>query len=145
VGGPGSGPRKAPGRGPHGELTPLSPDRAPVTPPRPPKGLSGDARRLWRQLWVDVAAFRARVADDGPMIEGSKGQLVAHPLIAEIRKSLAQLETWAGYLALRPDMRARLGLTVARTANELDELTHRRRRRARGPARAEVITPGQEW
>lgn len=172
MGGPGSGRQKAPGRGPDGQLVPLARDRGPVTTPRAPKGLSADARRLWRQLWAsapwvepgvddlvielvcrgydDVARFRARVEDDGPMIPGSKEQMVAHPLIAEIRKSLAQLEQWAGYLALRPDMRARLGLTVARTANALDELTERRRQRAAGPAAApavkgEVVPADRGW
>jgi P27 family predicted phage terminase small subunit len=163
VGGPGSGRQKAPGRGPGGELVPMMPDRAPLTsPPRAPRGLSADSRRLWRQLWLnapwvergvddmviemvcrgydDVAAYRERVAADGLMIPGSKEQMVAHPLIAEIRKSLGQLEEWAGYLALRPDMRARLGLTVAKTVSELDDLTERRRKRASGPAARPVVT-----
>jgi P27 family predicted phage terminase small subunit len=174
MGGPGSGRRKAPGRGPGGELVPLTPGLdVPPRVPRAPRGLGTDARRLWRELWLngpwvmpgidniaveqvcriydDVVGFRDRVADDGRMITGSKGQPVAHPLIAETRKHLELLDDWAGQLGLRPDMRARLGLTVAK-ATALDELTARRRTRQPAAAAAAggdvvdaVIVPDGDW
>jgi len=168
VGGPGSGRHKAPGRAPGGELVAVAPGaELPRPVPRAPRGLSADARRLWRGLWQsaswvrpgtdlvaaellcrmadDIAALARRVAEDGPMIPGSKEQLVAHPLIAEIRKQRAELAGLAGQLGLRPDMRARLGLTVAK-ASALDELAARRRERAGSPPpAAAAVTTDREW
>jgi P27 family predicted phage terminase small subunit len=168
VGGPGSGRRKAPGRAPGGELVPVAPGaELPRTAPRAPAGLSAGSRRLWRELWQeaawvrpgvdrvsaellcrmadDIAALAVQVAADGKMIPGSKGQMVAHPLIAEIRKHRAALGELAGQMGLRPDMRARLGLTVAK-ASALDELAAKRRERTGSrPAAAAAVTTDREW
>lgn len=44
---------------------------------------------LYQAAALEAAADRAeaRVRDDGPMVPGSTGQLVAHPLIAEARQA----------------------------------------------------------
>ncbi len=91
--------------------------RAPV-----PKGLTGRGRTLWRQL-VDVFEFRPdelrileqaghvlneigqlerAVREHGLIVEGSKGQPRAHPLLVELRASRSLLARLLGQLGL-PD------------------------------------------
>lgn len=85
------------------EPTDSSAEQAPK--PRPPRGLAKDGRRFWRQVTDDyrlrpdelavleracrvlddLAVLDGEMADEPPVVEGSMGQVVAHPLLAERR------------------------------------------------------------
>jgi hypothetical protein len=90
--------------------------------PRPPAGLEGAGRALWRRLVGvyefapgeqtvleaacrqadDVARLEAVVAEHGPMTEGSRGQLRLSGAVTEIRQGRLALGRLLGQLAL-PD------------------------------------------
>ena len=90
-----------------------------TTIPRPPKGMTGRASRLWRalhevlefdphetQLLIEacralqrIDELEAAVAEHGVMVPGSTGQLVVNPAVAEQRQqqaTLARLVTLLG-------------------------------------------------
>ena len=89
---------------------------------RPPVGLGTRGRRLWRRVLLayelgdgelEVLAEAARTADrldalravlatEPPMIEGSRGQMILHPLIPEERQQRDLLARLLARLAL-PD------------------------------------------
>ena len=96
--------------------------------PKAPAGLGAAGRKLWREslrpradgsqlhlrpdelllleqacrLADDLAALRERLEGEPLTVPGSKGQSVAHPLRAEIHRSLASLDRILRTLAL-PD------------------------------------------
>lgn len=87
-----------------------------MTPPSPPKGLGPVSRRFWRDILaayelrpdevriltdacheIDVIErIQADLRDSPLMVKGSMGQLVASPLVSEVRQHRAVL---AGLLA----------------------------------------------
>ncbi len=117
----------------------------------PPADLAPDGRgrRLWRRLLVTydfaprelallheltrsldrVDEVRAIVAADGPVVAGSRGQRVAHPLLAEERAHRVIIARIAAMLDL-PDA------TKARPGDGTDQITSLASVRARSAARA---------
>lgn len=108
--------------------------------PPAPRGLGRRGRLEWRKIWDagfwlhpdqdyhwtemivraydDIDTFRERVEQDGLVQEGSLGQPVAHPLIAEIRKCEATIRQCLCVLGFSPTDRARLGIMEARARKE---------------------------
>lgn len=70
------------------------------------------------RAYDDIDTFRERVEQDGLVQEGSLGQPVAHPLIAEIRKCEATIRQCLCVLGFSPTDRARLGIMEARARKE---------------------------
>lgn len=95
----------------------------PRDPLPPPDGLAEAGRALWdsvtsaydlrtdevallaemSRLLDDLALMRAVLAEDGPMVAGSKGQRRPHPILAEIRGSRLLLVRLASQIGL-PDL-----------------------------------------
>jgi P27 family predicted phage terminase small subunit len=101
---------------------------------RPPTTLGLVGRRYWDQLveapWINAAdrsalerlcliyeeleAFGAIVERDGPIATGSKGQPVAHPLLAIIDRSRASADGLEVELGFTPLARSRMHLQIER-------------------------------
>lgn len=79
------------------------------------------------QSYMDIEAFRERVVDDGLVQQGSLGQPVAHPLIAEIRKSEATIQKCLQVLGFSPTDRAKLMIDNAKAENALQKMISNRR------------------
>lgn len=99
-----------------------------------PKGLSPAGRRLWRRLakapWItaadrgalerlvliyeELARYAATIASEGAQVAGSKGQTVAHPLLAVIDRSRASADKLEIELGLTPLARQRMHLKLER-------------------------------
>lgn len=116
--------------------------------PACPRGLGPRGRAEWRKVWAagfwlkpdqdyhwvaqiaqayaDIEVFRARVEQDGLVVTGYAGQVVAHPLIAEIRKAEAVITKCLSILGFSPTDRARLGLAEAKAQNAVLEMMARR-------------------
>lgn len=80
------------------------------------------------QAYSDIDQFRARVLEDGLVQTGYAGQVVAHPLIAEIRKCEATIQKCLQVLGFSPTDRARLAITEAKAQNALQEMIERANR-----------------
>ena len=98
--------------------------------PRAPDDLEDAGRQLWRRVLAvfdlnpdemvllgeacrtsdELARIRAALVDAEPLVDGSKGQPVANPLLAEARAHRATLGRLLGALAL-PDEDEDKGLT----------------------------------
>lgn len=93
--------------------------------------LRGDQDYHWAEQVVraydDMAAFRERVARDGLIARGSMGQVIAHPLIAEIRKCEDTIRRCLSSLGFSPADRARLGLQEAKAQSALAGLQDKAR------------------
>jgi len=100
-----------------------------MSAPKAPKGLGAAGRRLWRdtlgdradgsrlelradevalfaelcRLADDVERLRAELADAPLTVEGSMGQQVAHPLRAELHRTLATMDRLQRTLSLPDD------------------------------------------
>lgn len=113
--------------------------------PEPPSGLGarGDAEwvKIWTagrkwlaptqdyawvemvaRAWDDIEQFRARVEADGLIQTGSMGQVIAHPLIAEVRRAEATIQKCLSVLGFSPTDRARLGLAEVKRVNAVLEM-----------------------
>lgn len=122
-------------------------------PPAP--GTLGDSgRAAWSQLWTEGRAWlstpdlhvltwlcesfderdaiRAQIAQDGYMVEGSKGQSRPHPLLAQLRAIEQQMTRWLAACGFDPSARARLGYAEVKRASKLDELMQKRANRSSG-------------
>jgi P27 family predicted phage terminase small subunit len=110
-----------------------------------PSGIGDRGEVEWRKIWEtgfwlspeqdyhwvemisraydDIETFRKRVEEDGLIQQGSLGQPVAHPLIAEIRKCEATIRQCLSVLGFSPTDRARLGIMEARARREVADLT----------------------
>lgn len=117
------------------------PDRSIPEPARP---FEGRAIEEWEKVWDagfwlkrdqdyhwvemiarayrDIEAFEARVAEDGPVVTGYANQVVAHPLIGEIRKCEATIQKCLSILGFSPTDRARLNLADMKVQNELQKM-----------------------
>ena len=69
----------------------------------------------------------AQVDRDGLMVEGSKGQLTAHPAMAEIRLLTTELRLIEIELGLTPASEAKAGVPAVLPRKYLDDLLARRR------------------
>lgn len=116
--------------------------------PPAPETLGDSGRAAWEQLWTvghawlstpDVHvltwlceafderdAIRAQIAQDGYMVEGSKGQARPHPLLAQLRALEQQMTRWLAACGFDPSARARLGYAEVKRASKLDELMAKR-------------------
>lgn len=120
--------------------------------PPAPRGIKRRGRLEWRKIWEagfwlnpdqdyhwaemiaraydDIDQFRKRVEADGLVQEGSLGQPVAHPLIAEIRKAEATIRQCLSVLGFSPTDRARLGIMEAKARKEIEGVKDLIRRQA---------------
>ena len=79
------------------------------------------------RAYMDAEEFRERVEDDGLVVTGYAGQVVAHPLIAEIRKCEATIQKCLQVLGFSPVDRAKLMLDNAKAENALQQMIANRR------------------
>ena len=111
--------------------------------PPAPRGLQRRGRAEWTKIWASgpwlfpaqdyawveqvvqaydaIDIFRKRVDEDGLVAKGYAGQVVAHPLIAEIRKCEETIRKCLSILGFSPTDRARLGLAEVKKETALQE------------------------
>jgi P27 family predicted phage terminase small subunit len=112
--------------------------------PRMPRGLKTRGKREWLKIWDsgpwlnpdhdyawveqvaraydDIDVYRARIEQDGLVVNGSLGQPVAHPLVAEIRKCEQTIRQCLSVLGFSPTDRARLGLAEVKRVSALQDM-----------------------
>lgn len=113
-----------------------------VDVPDVPDGLRDRGQREWVNIWTagqawlapqqdfywvemiahaydEIEEYRATIAKDGLTSLGSQGQMVAHPLIAEIRRAEAVIMKALSILGFSPSDRARLGLAEVKRQSAL--------------------------
>lgn len=116
-----------------------------VTVPATPEGLAERGEREWVNIWTagsswlapaqdypwvemiarawdEIEAYRAKVDEDGLIQTGSMGQVIAHPLIAEIRRAEAVIMKALSTLGFSPSDRARLGLAEIKAQSKLQDM-----------------------
>jgi len=81
---------------------------------------------LLAQALDEREALRDLLAES-PTVEGSKGQVRAHPYVMRLRDVEAHVGEWARLLLLDPRQRVELGLATEKARTLLDELRERRR------------------
>lgn len=118
--------------------------------PAIPEGVSGRGEVEWANIWTaghwlkrdqdyhwvemiaraysDIEVFRAQVREEGLIATGYAGQVVAHPLLAEIRKSEALIQKCLSVLGFSPSDRARLTITEVQAQNALQQFLGESRR-----------------
>lgn len=74
------------------------------------------------RAWDEIEAYRERVDQDGLIQTGSMGQVIAHPLIAEIRRAEAVIMKALSTLGFSPSDRARLGLAEIKAQSKLQDM-----------------------
>lgn len=74
------------------------------------------------RAYSDIEVFRARVETDGLVVTGYNNQVVAHPLIKEIRAAEATIQKCLSILGFSPTDRARLNLADLKVKNELQKM-----------------------
>ncbi len=116
-----------------------------IEPPPMPSGLKTRGKQEWVKIWSsapwlwvsqdyawieqacraydDLTAFRKEIATMGLTVEGYNGQTTANPLIKEVRAAEDTIRKCLSMLGFSPTDRARLKLTEARGATELQKLT----------------------
>lgn len=115
-------------------------------PPPMPDGLAERGEAEWHKIWQagpwlwpdqdyawveqvcraydDLNAFRAEIAVTGLMVEGYNGQMVANPLISEVRKAEAIIQKCLSSIGFSPSDRARLKLTELKSAKQAQDLVN---------------------
>lgn len=73
------------------------------------------------RAWDEIEAFRERVEADGLIQKGSQGQVIAHPLIAEVRRAESVIMKALSTLGFSPSDRARLGLAEIKRQSALKD------------------------
>jgi P27 family predicted phage terminase small subunit len=74
------------------------------------------------RAYDDIEAFRRKVKADGLIQKGSMGQVIAHPLIGEIRRAEATIQKCLSILGFSPTDRARLGWAEIKVRSKLEEM-----------------------
>jgi P27 family predicted phage terminase small subunit len=118
--------------------------------PALPESLGKLGRDAWERIWsvdwmlphLDIAAvtrlcemyeereaMRAAIVEEGWMVDGSKGQRRANPLIDRVSKINHEIRLLEMEFGLTPAARSRLGYTEARRVSKLDEMMRRQRER----------------
>jgi P27 family predicted phage terminase small subunit len=114
------------------------------TVPETPSEITGRGFIEWEKLWqagwwlqreqdypwiemichayMDIETWRERVAEDGLVVTGYAGQVVAHPLIAEIRKAEATIQKCLQVLGFSPTDRAKLAINQRKAMSALEEM-----------------------
>jgi len=77
-----------------------------------------------------IKEFREKVKEDGLVVTGYAGQVVAHPLIAEIRKCEATIRECLSKIGFSPTDRARLGIMEAKAQTALQQMIEAQRQNA---------------
>lgn len=119
-----------------------------VVVPDPPHGLEARGSKEWVSIWEsgsrwlaptadyhwvemicraydEIEAFRAKIAVDGLLSTGSQGQVVAHPLIGEVRRAEASIQKCLSILGFSPTDRARLGLAEVKVQSKLLDMMNK--------------------
>jgi P27 family predicted phage terminase small subunit len=81
-----------------------------------------DAATLERYVRCLVRAKTARNAVESQFVEGSMGQMVAHPGLKLAREAERDAHVYAESLLLTPQMRKRHEITARDTADDLEKL-----------------------
>jgi P27 family predicted phage terminase small subunit len=119
------------------------------TVPEPPIPLTGRALDEWDSIWIagfwlqrdqdyhwvemiakayrDMEAFQAKVEEDGLVMTGYAGQVVAHPLIAEIRRCETTIQKCLQVLGFSPTDRAKLAIRELEKRSKLQQMMDRGR------------------
>lgn len=88
---------------------------------------------------IDELHLRVVLKEDGPLVQGQRGGLVAHPAVAQLRAlntEVVKLESLCGFT---PSDRSRLGQAEVESKSDLEKILERRdpaRRAASVPRRA---------
>lgn len=112
--------------------------------PVPPDVLGDRGLTEWEKVWLagywlsdeqdyhwvamictaydEIELYRAEIAHEGLTVRGIHGVMIAHPLIAEIRKAQATIMKALSILGFSPSDRARLSLGEVKKANALADL-----------------------
>jgi P27 family predicted phage terminase small subunit len=120
------------------------------TVPVPARPLTGRGLEEWEKVWTagfwlkrdqdypwvemiaraysDIEVFRAKVEEDGLVVQGYAGQMTAHPLIAEIRKCETTIQKCLSILGFSPSDRARLAITEAKAQSALLDMIEQSKR-----------------
>lgn len=115
-----------------------------VAIPVPPDDLDERGQTEWDKIWTagywlsdeqdyhwvaiiataydEIEAYRDAIAAEGLTVKGIHGVMVAHPLIAEVRKAQATIMKSLSILGFSPTDRARLALGEVKHMNALAEL-----------------------
>jgi P27 family predicted phage terminase small subunit len=144
-------PLRAPGRDAQhkadGRLVPRAPAvvrRSGSPVPDPPEGLGARGEIEWNKVWTtghwlqedadyhwvlmiaqaydEIGAFREQIAADGLVVTGYNDQMVAHPLIKEIRTTQNLIIKCLSVLGFSPTDRARLGIQEAQARKAILDL-----------------------
>lgn len=117
--------------------------------PNPPGHLQTDGLIQWERVWSaghwllpeqdyhwvamiagaydEISQYRAKVQYDGLIQTGSMGQVIAHPLISEIRKCESLIMKCLSQIGFSPTDRSRLNLAEVKEASALVELMNKAR------------------
>jgi P27 family predicted phage terminase small subunit len=116
--------------------------------PQPPAGLKAAGRAAWEWMWDEggwlcgidtpmlilycrnedrLARWEAQVGQDGDTVDGARGQLRPHPLLARIEAVTVEQRHLLDACGFGPAARARLGYAEVKRQGALDELMRRRR------------------
>jgi P27 family predicted phage terminase small subunit len=77
------------------------------------------------QAYDEITAFREQIAQDGLVVTGYNEQMVAHPLLKEIRAAQSVIVKALSTLGFSPTDRARLGIQEAQARSALLDLQAR--------------------
>lgn len=91
--------------------------------------LSADQDYHWVSMiataYDEIEKYRWEIAAEGLTVQGIHGTMIAHPLIAEIRKAQATIMKALSTLGFSPTDRARLGLAEVKRKTALADLNDR--------------------
>ena len=112
--------------------------------PEPPANLEATGLVEWAKVWTaghwllpeqdyhwvaaiasaydEIDHYRARIEADGLIQRGSMGQVIAHPLISEVRKCQALIMKCLSEIGFSPSARAKLNLAEVERSNGLADL-----------------------
>jgi P27 family predicted phage terminase small subunit len=118
-----------------------------VQVPVPPDELADRGLSEWEKIWLagywlsdeqdyhwvaviahaydEITEYRAKIREDGLIQTGSMGQVIAHPLIGEIRRAESAIMKALSMIGFSPTDRARLGLAEVKRQQGLAELADR--------------------
>jgi hypothetical protein len=122
----------------------------PKNPPEPPSGLSADGRKFWREVAKDhplrpdqrrilfevccecdlIDRLQTALKDTPTTTKGSMGQLVAHPILSELRMHRGTLATLVRSLALEDTDTS--AADASKAAREAGTALARQRYKAKG-------------
>lgn len=125
--------------------------------PEPPRGLLKFGKEAWTRFWRAGGAWLSPEADltwllllcqahdergalrrvlrrEGHFTTGSRGQLVTHPAVGQLRALEVQITRWLALGGFTPADRSRLGLAEVRRVSRLEEFFAKQRAAESRPA-----------